>query len=73
MSSTNEWIISGLVMAPITFLAVIVLLWHLEFFDFTGSDASVKIVGTALTLGSGWFGNLKIIDLLFWVDYSHND
>jgi len=41
------------VVAPLAFLFLICLLWLLDFFQFSGTEASAKIVGTALTLGGG--------------------
>ena len=54
MRSANPWAIGGLLAVPIiAFLLVIVALWRLGFFEFAGTEASAKIVGTALTLGGG--------------------
>lgn len=51
--SYNKWILVGFFTVPVSFLLMIFLLWYLNFFDFTGTEASAKIVGTALTLGGG--------------------
>ncbi len=53
MESRNRWTIVGLIVAPLAFIILIALLWSLKFFEFSGTEASAKIVGTALTLGSG--------------------
>lgn len=51
--SYNKWILVGFFTVPVSYLLMIFLLWYLNFFDFTGHEASAKIVGTALTLGGG--------------------
>lgn len=53
MKTQSRLTIVGLITVPVTFLLMIALLWWLDFFKFSGTEASAKIVGTALTLGGG--------------------
>lgn len=49
----NKWILVGFFTVPVSYLLMIFFLWYLNFFEFTEGEASAKIVGTAITLGSG--------------------
>jgi hypothetical protein len=53
MERRNLWTTIGLVLVPLAFVSMIVVLWVLGFFEFSGTEASAKIVATALTLGGG--------------------
>lgn len=65
MKSSSQWTVAGLVVVPLVFVFMIVLLWRLDFFEFSGTEASAKIVATALTLGGGLIATMvTLIGLL---------
>lgn len=43
----------GLVITPLVFFLLILIMWLLKFFEFSGTEASSRIVATSLTLGGG--------------------
>jgi hypothetical protein len=58
MNRTNRWILGGTACILIMFIIFLALLWQIGLFDFTGSDASAKIVAATIALIAGLFGSL---------------
>lgn len=65
MNRNRIWIFMGITVIVLFFAFFIVLLWFFGFFDFTGSEASAKIVASTIALVGGLFGSLVTIIGIF--------
>lgn len=61
MKSDNRWIWITIGSIIVIFAAFSVLFWQIGLFDFTGTDASAKIVAASIALIGGFIGSLVTV------------
>jgi hypothetical protein len=62
---SGRWLVFAVAVVVLAFSAFVIVLWSVGLFDFTGTDASAKIVSASLALVGGFFGSLvSIIGLI---------
>lgn len=62
---SGRWVIFAVAVVVLAFSAFVIVLWSVGLFDFTGTDASAKIVSASIALVGGFFGSLvSIIGLI---------
>lgn len=65
MKSDNRWIWITIGSMIVVFAAFSVLLWQIGLFNFNGTDASAKIVGSSIVLIGGFIGSLVTVVGIF--------